>query len=173
MPFLATVRASLPRLLQLVIVKKRSASQLKDFVRNGAVVPHCKLVERFTVDKGTDRTQLLAAFDASIGVETEVLVPGRSVYAHINRQLKTNPIWKIALFIDTDTQERKRALHLEDIKEHKVQARNLLGKTTSGIIILINGEEPGKGTTPLHNHLVKEGDIVEIVYKSDKIIRYK
>ncbi|MBI4151143.1 hypothetical protein HY492_03385 [Candidatus Woesearchaeota archaeon] len=170
MPFLSTVRASLPRLLHLVRLKPRKP-QLRDFIRNGNVVPHCKLVERFIIDQDANRSQLLPAFDTSIGVATDVLVPGRSVYAHIHRQLKTTPIWKISRFIDTETKEHKRALHLEDIKEHKERAHHLLGK--GGIIILINGEEPGNGTTPLHNFFVQKGDVVEIVYKSDRIIRYK
>ena len=66
----------------------------------------------------------------------------------------------------------KGCLYLETIAQYHREAKKLLGDKDqhgmrlNGIIILINGEEPGQGKTSLFDYRINPGDVIEIVYKN-------
>ena len=109
-----------------------------------------------------------------------------TVYGYIDKFTRGKIIWKDFSFIDTDTgkersgvywdenaKEMKGCLYLETIAQYHREAKKLLGDKDqhgmrlNGIIILINGEEPGQGKTSLFDYRINPGDVIEIVYKND------
>jgi hypothetical protein len=163
--------------------------RLKDYVRNGEAQEGFKLAEaievRFTEEDMKSYT--IRAFNTKTGQIVEYHVEGDSLYAYLDRHLRGTMIWKDFSFIDTDngkersgvytdekTGEIKACLYLETIAEYHLEAKRLLGDRDNygmklnGIIILVNGVEPGNGTTSLFNYRLKKGDIVEIIYKNDQ-----
>ena len=118
----------------------------------------------FTVDaKGTADTLVILAQDSE-GFQVKVPVPGQSAYAHITRQLTHKPVWELSRFLD-ESRALREGLYIKMLKEEQL----IVGqRQAQGIIILINGKEPGEGTIPLHDYPVKPGDVITLVYKVAK-----
>jgi len=163
--------------------------KLQYYIRNGEVQRGFKLAERIEVSEETLRrgtTHKVRAFNTKTGEIVEYGLDRDTVYAQLDILTRGTIIWKDFSYIDTETgQERsgmfidektgeeKACLYLETIAEYHAEAKKFLGDKDehgmklNGIIILINGVEPGKGTTSLHNYKLRSGDIIEIVYKND------
>ncbi len=137
---------------------------LKDYKKDGKVLEGFKLAERIIVkdikkSKHIIKSSGKGSRDINIGLDSD------SVYAQIDLLLKAKPIWKLLEYKNTDTEKIRTELFLENIKEYKKEADSL---NLKGILIFINGIEPGKGTISLEDYKVKKGDIIEIVYKNEK-----
>lgn len=165
--------------------------KLKDYIRNGKVQEGFKLAEKVVaeVNEEDKQTYNIKATNTNTGKTVNYSVEGDSLYAYLDKNLKSKIIWKDFSFIDTETgkersgiywdekyKEMKSCLYLETIAQYHVEANKLLGNKDqfgmklNGIIILINGEEPGKGTKSLFDHKVRSGDVIEVVYKNDAAI---
>ncbi len=160
--------------------------KLQDYVRNGEVQKGFKLAERLIVGDSFEDMETIEAYNTKTGEKVSYRLAGNTLYAYLNRHMKGTIIWKDFSFIDTDTgeertgtywdqnaNEMKSCLYLETIAEYHVEAKETLGDKDehgmklNGIIILINGKEPGEGTTSLFNYKIKSGDVIEVVYKND------
>ncbi|MEK6849638.1 MAG: hypothetical protein AABY01_03655 [Nanoarchaeota archaeon] len=139
-------------------------------MKQQTILERLTLITSFKVDdKGTKKAHVIKALDEK-NTSILVYIPANTVYAHIDRQLKAKHSWKFSPFIDLDTNRRIHALYLDDIKLPRKKQFVMKG-FTRGIIIMINGSEPGQCTIPLHNYSVKEGDMIEIVYKHELMAR--
>ncbi|MEE9525947.1 MAG: hypothetical protein V3V78_05065 [Candidatus Woesearchaeota archaeon] len=151
---------------------------LKDYIRNGELQEGFKLAESVKVTDDNQGIYTLRAISTKNGEIEDIEVDKNSVYAQLDMALDSTIVWKNFYYIDTDTGEERSGLYLETLAEYHLEAKKLLGDEDehgmklNGIIVLINGIEPGQGTISLHDYKVKEGDILEIVYKNDAA-RYK
>ena len=135
-------------------------------MKQQTILERLTLITSFKVDdKGTKKAHVIKALDEK-NTSILVYIPANTVYAHIDRQLQATHSWKFSSFIHTDTNKRMQALYLDDIKLPRKKQVVMKG-FTRGIIIMINGSEPGQGTIPLHNYAVRSGDMIEIVYKHE------
>ncbi|MFH1294363.1 MAG: hypothetical protein ABIH90_00285, partial [Candidatus Aenigmatarchaeota archaeon] len=153
-----------------------STRTLDDYVRNGAVLDGFKLATSITVEPVSDQPYMIDAFNTKTGQTHKFSLNGNSAYAHLDRGLAAKgltPAWENYFYIDTETGDERSGLYLKTILETDNEAKTLLGDKDkhgmelSGIIVLINGHEPGGGTTPLHNYSVLQGDSIDVVYKND------
>ncbi len=135
------------------------------------------------VAPGTD--YVITAYSTKTGREENVVIDANSIYAILDRKLKSTAVWKNYHFIDTDTGEEKTGLYLETLAEYHMQAKELLGDKDqhgmklNGLIILLNGMEPGKGTVTLHDYVLNQTDLfakfggellLQPVYKNDQAL---
>lgn len=147
--------------------------QLKDYIRNGEVQEGFKLAEQFLVNDTQEKDYNIKAFNTKTKQYEEVNVSHNSVYAQLDMMTNSNVEWKNYHYIDTDTGEERIGIYAEDLKEFKDEAKKVLGNKDeygmrlNGMIVLINGIEPGEGTISLHDYKVRKGDKIEIVYKND------
>ncbi|MCK5282499.1 MAG: hypothetical protein KAK00_03755 [Nanoarchaeota archaeon] len=144
---------------------------LRDYIRNGEIQEGFKLVDRFMVSDVDTMDYIINAYDSKEGKMVDVNVRSDSVNAVIDRMAKGTVLWESQEFVFEG--KKIRGEYISDILEVMPQARKELGDKDeygmrlSGIIILINGKEPGRGTIPLHDYIVKPGDLIEIIYKND------
>ena len=105
-----------------------------------------------------------------------VTLKKNSAYAQLDiglREQGYTPIWKMMSYIDVNTGEKRSGLYLESVAETHLESKELLGDKDeygmdlSGIILLVNGEEPGKGEVSMHDYDVKFGDNLDVVIKND------
>lgn len=175
--FLGSARKYIKQRIEIPVDGHGPATvSLEDYIRDGTVMDGFKLAASITVGSGLDGLYNIEAFNTKTGsVDTFELDAG-SAYAQLDqglRDLGLTSHWENFFYIDTDTGEEKSGLYLKTIKETDREAKSLLGgkddygTELSGLIVLINGSEPGNGTTPLHNHPVSAGDVIELVYKND------
>ena len=162
--------------------------KLKDYVRNGKVQEGFKLAERLTVRfKENDmKEENIEAYNTKTSETVIYKQAGDTLFAYLNRHLSGTIVWKDFTFIDTETgdersgvywdqkyKEMKSCLYLQTIAEYHNEANESLGDKDehgmklNGIIILINGKESKSGTGTLWNYKLKQGDVIEIVYKND------
>ena len=137
--------------------------KLCDYFRNYRLQKGFKIAETITIADVKNGNHTITAINAQTGRIEKIKVPSNSAYAQIDKQV-SGTIWKNTVYIDMKTKNKITGVYLEELKEYGKEATKIFGKK-SGIIILINGKEPGKGTIPLHNYAVKKGDVIEIVYK--------
>lgn len=141
--------------------------KLCDYFRNYRLQKGFKIAETITIaDVKADvknGNHTLTAINAQTGSIEKIKVPSNSAYAQIDKQL-SGIIWKNIVYIDMKTKSKMTGVYLGELKACRKEATKIFGKK-HGIIIFINGKEPGKGTIPLHNYVVKKGDVIEIVYK--------
>lgn len=155
--------------------------KLRDYVRDGEVQEGFKLATTIIVGddiKGDYDIESIWTDDERGGQSEKVTLKKNSAYAQLDISLRKQgytPIWKMMSYIDTDTGEKRSGLYLETIAEFHVEAKELLGDKDEygmklmGIILLINGQEPGQGTISMHNYPIKLSDRIDVVFKNDSV----
>ncbi|MBU0627594.1 MAG: hypothetical protein KKC75_00250 [Nanoarchaeota archaeon] len=159
--------------------EKERKYKLRDYIRDGKVQKGFKLATTTTVSedvKGSYGIEARWEDDQKRGQSEKVMLKRSSAYAQLDMDIKKQgytPVWKIMSYIDTETGQKRSGLYLETIAELHVEAKRLLGDKDKygmklmGVILLVNGEEPGNGTVSMHDYDVKPGDRIEAVVKND------
>lgn len=106
-----------------------------------------------------------------------ILVPYNSVLAILDRALRMAPLspsYVLQEYEDRETGKKRYGIlltHLEEQHPSKIFTKKQGEKV--GMLCFVNGEEPGKGTMPLHAVMPKENDelalayVVQGIYKGD------
>ena len=159
--------------------QQKTYYQLKDYIRNGEVQNGFKLSSTIIVGYNLEGEITIDAVKKTKhekGEKTTVTLKKNTALAQMYIGLTEQgytPLMVVQGFIDTDTGKEVVAPYIEAIAEQHLEAKNLLGDKDQygmklmGLISLINGSEPGRGTIPLHTHEVRPGDVIENVYKND------
>ncbi len=153
--------------------------KLIDYIRDGEVQEGFKLATTVIAKEELEDNYNLEAVwidDEKGGQSEKITLKKSSAYAQLDISLKEQgytPIWKIMSYIDTDTGEKRSGLYLKTIAELHLEAKELLGDKDEygmklmGVILLINGQEPGQGIISMHNYPTKLSDRIDVVFKND------
>lgn len=139
-------------------------NKLLPFIKGGVSVSGFGLAEKIVVGSIARGMHTVKALDSKTKDIKEIVLKRDTVYAQMDILLKPRPTWKISHYFDTRKRAESSGLILERLEGFGNEAK-MLGM--SGIIVLINGKEPGNGTVGLDNFTVKTGDVIEIVYKKE------
>lgn len=163
--------------------EQKEKYKLKDYIRNAEIQEVFKLAAAITAGDDIEGEYYIGAIwedDIRGGELDRVKLRKNSAYAQVDISLREQgytPLWKIMSYIDTDTGEKRSGLYLETIAELHLESKGLFGDkdeygtSLMGLILLVNGEEPGKGTLSMHDYDVKSGDKIEVLFKND-LARY-
>ena len=159
--------------------EQKEQYKLKNYIRDGEVQDGFKLVTTITAGDDLEGDYGIEAIwnDDERGGDLDlVTLKKNSAYAQLDiglREQGYTPIWKMMSYIDVNTGEKRSGLYLESVAETHLESKELLGDKDeygmdlSGIILLVNGEEPGKGEVSMHDYDVKFGDNLDVVIKND------
>lgn len=156
----------------------KTVSWMKDSTKKLTALeePGFYLAEEVKVEVSISDRYMISAENVKTGKIEGVKVKSNSVYAVLDRHLKENGlhgVFRVDSYIDTDTGKERQGLYLKTIAEYHLEAEKLLGgkdkygMDLNGIIVLVNGKEPGQGTEALDPFQVKRGDVLSVVYKND------
>ena len=145
--------------------------RLAEYVRNGETLDGFLKVASFRAINKEGKTKV-NIYDAEKNESkpTEELFDNNTVIAQIDMYLKSigaTPVWERQYFINTETGKRESGLILTAVAEYHLEAKRRLGEKDKGLLIFLDGYEPGKGSIPVDKIMTNNNPYIAVVYKKD------
>ena len=145
--------------------------RLSEYVRNGETLDGFLKVASFRAVNKEGKTRInVYDSEKNESKPTEELFDNNTVIAQIAMYLRSigaTPVLERQYFINTETGKKESGLILTAVAEYHLEAKRRLGEKDKGILIFLDGYEPGKGSIPIDKIITNKNLYIDIVYKKN------